>query len=112
MFLKLFSISTGFCAIIIVLGIFVMQIMKSSPAFEISKEFAQNSELVKEKIGEVKSFGFLVFGENKESVGFAKFRYRAYGENGKKVWLNFELSREGSWKVDTLYFDQGRKIPD
>ena len=87
-----------------------MNDMKSSLAYEVSKEYAQKNMLLREELGQIEKFGWIVTGElstRSDGTGSAKFRYSVYGENDHKAMLNFSLSRSsGEWTVDTLYSDR------
>ena len=87
-----------------------MNDIKSSLAYEVSKEYAQENVRLRDELGQIEKFGWLVTGElitKSDGTGSAKFRYPVYGENDHKAMLNFSLSRSsGEWTVDTLYFDR------
>jgi uncharacterized protein YxeA len=107
---KILIILVAIGTVILGFFLFLMNNLKGSPAYDISKTHALESKRVVEEFGEIEEFGWFVLGElrtKSDGTGKAKLRYPAYNENGDKVMLNFDLSRNaGNWTVDALYLDR------
>jgi ABC-type lipoprotein release transport system permease subunit len=107
----------GLIVVLFVGGItyFVFRTITNSPAADTARTYLRNNEMLKQEIGEVKDFGWLVTGNINISNGdgVATLYMKAIGEKGEantRVDLGYRSNRE--WRVTGASYTRDGKTVD